>query len=96
MHHCELSLLISINLRRVTTVLISYNQKRHCVKVKECESQITCKITVNLRTKVEICISTYPNADVVCYSAATCTLVRHFQTRFVVFECRTHSRASSV
>jgi len=27
------------------------------------------KIKINLRTKVEICISTYSNADAVCYSA---------------------------
>jgi len=27
------------------------------------------KIKINLRTKVEICISTYSNADGVCYSA---------------------------
>ena len=27
------------------------------------------KIKINLRPKVEICISTYSNADVVCYSA---------------------------
>ena len=27
------------------------------------------KIKVNLRTKVDICISTYSNADVICYSA---------------------------
>jgi len=27
------------------------------------------KIEINLGTKVEICISTYSNADVVCYSA---------------------------
>ena len=27
------------------------------------------KIKINLRTEVEICISTYSNADVVCYSA---------------------------
>jgi len=27
------------------------------------------KIKINLQTKVEICISTYSNADVVCYSA---------------------------
>jgi len=29
------------------------------------------KIKVNLRTKVGICISTYLNADVVCYITAT-------------------------
>jgi len=27
------------------------------------------KIKINLQTKVEICISTYSNADVACYSA---------------------------
>jgi len=27
------------------------------------------KIKIDLRTKVEICISTYSNADVACYSA---------------------------
>ena len=31
------------------------------------------KIGLNLRTKVDICISTYSNADVVCYSAISRT-----------------------
>ena len=28
------------------------------------------KIKINLRTKVEICISAYSNADAVCYSSS--------------------------
>jgi len=88
------------------------------------------KIKVNLRTKVGICISTYLNADVVCYITATwrtelnevclinltknhfklvvghttkqmkhgrlCSLMRHLQPRFIIFECCTHYHTSSV
>ena len=52
----------------------TYIQKDHCVKVKNVKdsshgNKYLRKIKLNLRTKVEICISTYVNADVVCYSA---------------------------
>ena len=35
----------------------------------ECTLSITHCLRLNLQTEVEICISTYSNADVVCYSA---------------------------
>jgi len=64
--------MIIINLRCDTTVLIVINAT---VKLTECErsraNKYIRKIKVNLRTKVGICISTYSNADVVCYSMAT-------------------------
>jgi len=49
----------------------SYNQKGHCVEVTKCSyaNEYRRKIKINLRTKVEIFISTYTNAVVVCYSA---------------------------
>jgi len=43
--------------------------KSQNVKDRSRANKYLRKIKVNLQTKVEICISTYSNADVVCYSA---------------------------
>jgi len=51
--------------RENTTVSKSQN-----VKDRSRANKYLGKIKVNLRTKVGICISTYSNADVVCYSTA--------------------------
>ena len=44
-------------------------RKLQNVKDRSHANKCLRKIKINLRTKVEICISTYSNADVVCYSA---------------------------
>jgi len=74
MHHCKLSQQIIINLLCVTTVHIIKNatvSKSQNVKVISCANKYLRKNKVNLGTKVEICILTYTNADVVRYSMAT-------------------------
>jgi len=58
----------------ITTVLIIKKatvSKSHSQNVKDSSdgNKYLRKIKINLRTKVEICIATYLNADVVCYTA---------------------------
>jgi len=70
--HASLQVILNDHPRCVTTVLIVINAT---VTLTECERsrahKYLRKIKVNLRTKVGICISTYSNADVVCYITAT-------------------------
>ena len=70
--HCKLSQVISINTWCITTVLIMKNASvstSQNVKDRLHVNKYPRKIKVNLPTTVGICISTYSNADVVCYSA---------------------------
>jgi len=57
---------------RITTVLIIKQatvSKSQNVKNISHANKYLRRIKINLRTEVENCISTYLNADVVCYSA---------------------------
>ena len=64
-HHCKLAQLISNNMWSATAVLtVSKSQN---VKDRSHANKYLRKIEVNLQTKADICISTYSNADVVCY-----------------------------
>jgi len=53
----------------------TYNQKVYVSKSQNMKdsshaNKYLRKIEINLQTKVEICISTYSKADVVCYSSS--------------------------
>jgi len=68
----KLAWLMSINMRCVTAVLIIKKatvSKSQNVKDSSPANKYLRKIKINLRTKVEVCIWTYSNADVICYSA---------------------------
>jgi len=76
MHHCKLALLMNVNTRCITTVLIIKKatvSKSQNVKDSSRANKCLRKIKINLRTKVEICISTYSNADAICYSTTSQT-----------------------
>ena len=74
---CDLSVSLTderyVNMWCITTVLIIKNATvsySHNVKDSSRANKYLRKIRINLQTEVEICISTYLNADVVCYNAA--------------------------
>jgi len=72
MHHCKLAWLMIVNMQCITAVLIMKKatvSKSQNVKDSSHANKYLRKIKINLWTKVEICISTYSNADVMCYSA---------------------------
>ena len=63
---------MTVNMWRITTVLIIIKatvSKSHNVKDSSNANKYLRKIKINLETKVVIFISTYLNADIICYSA---------------------------
>jgi len=63
---------MSVNMQCITTVLVIKKaavSNSQNVKDSSHANKYLRKIKINLRTEVEICTSTYSNADVVCDSA---------------------------
>ena len=85
---------MSVNMRCIITVLIM--KKGHVSNSQNVKDSLhgnkrLRKIIINLRIKVEICISTYSNADIVCYRATWRTeLNKRNSVRLIVD--RTHTR----
>ena len=88
----------------ITTVLVIKKatvSKSQNVKDSSRGNNYLRKIKINLRTKVEICISTYSNADVACHSTTLRKLSKLSKNHFKLVVVRTteqmkHSRLCDI
>ena len=83
---------MSVNMRCIITVLIM--KKGHVSNSQNVKDSLhgnkrLRKIIINLRIKVEICISTHSNADIVCYRATE--LNERNSVRLIVDRTHTHT-----
>ena len=91
-HYCKLEQLMSVNMQCITAVLIikvATVSKSQNVKDSSHANKYLRKIKINPWTKVEICISTYSNAGILCYSATCRTeLNEHYYSAKLLIAAR--------